>query len=174
MTGIPQSQKSDSFTSQQEKDALLTSLTSTMQDVWRLPWLIFAPVIAYVSAHFAKIPEERKSHLKNILDEIKAGWNEWVGKLKDRFKGMLWWPSDDKKTTKWGKTPAKKTATKSASAKKTATKKPTSRTDKISSATKSVTDKAKSATQKAAAATSTKKKPVAKATAAKKPAPKKK
>ena len=56
----------------EEKDALLASLKQTMNDLGRLPGLIFAPVIAYVSAHYTKIPDERKSHLKNILDEIKA------------------------------------------------------------------------------------------------------
>lgn len=72
--------------SSNEKDALLTDLHSTMNDLGRVPGLIFAPIIAYVSAHYAKIPAERKGHLQNILDEIKSGSSESVGKLKDRFK----------------------------------------------------------------------------------------
>jgi hypothetical protein len=168
MTTNKTSQKSSSFVTPEDKKALLTSLSSTMQDVWRLPWLIFAPVLAYVSAHFAKIPDERKSHLKNILDEIKAGGSEWVDKLKDWFKGML---SGDKKPAKaTKKAPAKKAATK-----KTPTKKPTSLTDKISSATKSATEHAKTATTKVTAAAkktaaAAKKAATAKKTPAKKPA----
>lgn len=79
----------DAFASREEKQALLTKLTATMHDLGRLPGLIFAPVIAFVSAHYAKIPTERKGHLQKILDEIKAGSGEGVEKLKDRLKDMV-------------------------------------------------------------------------------------
>ena len=161
--------KHDSFVSQEEKDALLTSLKSTMHDLWRLPWLIFAPVISYVSAHFAKIPEERRSHLKNILDEIKAGSSEWVEKLKWWFKGMLW---DGEKTP--AKKPAGKKKSTAKTTKKPAPKKPVSWTDKVSDATKSVANKAKETTKQASHAVQDKATKAAAAvkTPAKKPAPK--
>ncbi|MDP2669500.1 MAG: hypothetical protein Q8O99_00345 [bacterium] len=82
----PQSNK---LISPEEKQALLTRLTSTMHDLGRLPGLIFAPVIAFVSTHYAKIPTERKGHLQKILDEIKAGSGEGVEKLKVRLKDMV-------------------------------------------------------------------------------------
>lgn len=177
MTAKKQKQK-NALSSQEEKDALLASLKQTMHDLGRLPWLIFAPVIGYVSAHYAKIPEERKSHLQNILDEIKAWGSEGVWKLKDRFKGIITpqpATGKDQKSSWW-------------TTKKTAPEKPSSRTDKLKNATSAVAEKAKETSKKAAAAaTSTHdkkstpkkvatKKPVAKKPAtsvAKKPAPKK-
>jgi hypothetical protein len=150
----------NALTSQEEKDALLASLKKTMHDLGRLPWLIFAPVIGYVSAHYAKIPDERKSHLKNILDEIKAWWSESVWKLKDWFKWVIApqpTSGKDKKSTTW-------------STKKTTPPKETSRTDKFKNATNSVAEKAKETTKKA---TDAAKKPVAKKTVAKKPVAKK-
>ena len=172
MTAKKQKQNA-AFTSQEEKDALLASLKTTMHDLGRLPWLIFAPVIGYVSAHYAKIPDERKSHLKNILDEIKAWWSESVWKLKDWFKWVIApqpTTGKDKKPTTW-------------SSKKTTPPKETSRTDKFKNATNSVAEKAKETTKKATdAAKETTKKPVKKSapkkgvhktSTAKKPAPKK-
>lgn len=148
MTAKKQKHKS-TLASQEEKAALLASLKQTMHDLGRLPWLIFAPVIGYVSAHYAKIPEERKSHLQNILDEIKAWGSEGVWKLKDWFKGMI--APQDNKNNKW------------------APKKESSRADKLKNATTAVAEKAKETTQKAADAA---KKPAAKRPS-RKPAPKK-
>jgi len=129
---------SKTITTNEEKEELVGDLKKTMKDVGRIPGIIFAPVIAYVSTKYDKIPEDRRKKLKSIVDSIKK-WGkgsfqalkEWFTSAKNAVSKEEEKPTKKKRTTKKKTTTRKKTTTKKkAPAKKTTTRKKTTTTKK--------------------------------------------
>lgn len=55
----------------EEKQQLLENMKETMHDLGRLPGIVMAPIVAFVSAKYENIPEERRQHLQQILEDIR-------------------------------------------------------------------------------------------------------
>ncbi len=124
--------KTDSWiASTKEKEALIWDMKQSMQHLWKLPSMIMAPIIAFVSSQYEKIPKERRKKLGSISKNMKEWSHDGLESMKDWFKEMKSWTSPEKKTSKSKKkTTAKKATTKKISSKKT---KPSSLTKKTDS-----------------------------------------
>ncbi|USN55607.1 MAG: hypothetical protein H6765_03295 [Candidatus Peribacteria bacterium] len=55
----------------EEKQKLIDELKSTMHDLGRLPGLVVAPVIAFVSSKYEHIPEKRREKLAEIVHNLR-------------------------------------------------------------------------------------------------------
>jgi len=112
-----------------EKKELIADLKTSMKSMWRLPWLIMAPVILFVSKRYESIPADRRKSLKWISKKIKNWSTDGLSHLKDRFKSTSQtikdtWSKAEKKSKKVVKTTKKKAKKKTASkAKKVVAKK---------------------------------------------------
>lgn len=123
------------------KEQLVSGLQRTMKDMGKLPWMLLAPVIAYVSTKYESIPAARRKKLEEIVKSGKEQWWSVFFKLKDWFIDHF---NDAKETvtSDTGKKPVKKRAPRKKSTASTKKKTPTRRTKKTTTtkaSTKSTT-----------------------------------
>lgn len=102
-----------------DKEVFMTDVKRTIHDLWRLPSLLLAPVVAYINSSYDKIPQERKKYLQNILHEAKESSSNIVTKLKERLVETR------KAENKWNKKTSSKTTKKKTSTTKISKKKET-------------------------------------------------
>jgi len=74
---------------QLEKEQLLNELKTTLQDLGRIPRLVMAPVVLYVSQKYDNIPAERKEYLQKIITNLKDKGSGGLNELKTRFNDLL-------------------------------------------------------------------------------------
>jgi hypothetical protein len=89
-----------------DKESLIKDLRQSMQDLWRLPRLLLAPVIAFIGAKRDKLPKERRESLQKIATTIKTSGKSGIDSLKEWFHSALTWvknvntPENKKKVEK--------------------------------------------------------------------------
>ena len=71
VTASKKKKANDKIVQDSEKKEFLDQMKSSVKDLGRLPRMLFSPVIAFVSTRWEKIPESRRKHLQDIIDNIK-------------------------------------------------------------------------------------------------------
>jgi type IV secretory pathway VirJ component len=75
----------DKVVTPDDKQVLIDDLKKTMHDMGRIPAILMAPVIAYVSSQYEKIPESRRATLQTIVTTLKTKGVHGLAALRTRF-----------------------------------------------------------------------------------------
>lgn len=79
---------STTIASQKEKDKLVWELKQSMQHLGKLPSMVMAPIIAFVSSQYEKIPKERRKKLGDISKNMKKWSHEGLESMKEWFQDL--------------------------------------------------------------------------------------